>query len=62
MSTPTEAKPLTVDEIDEVLRHWSAKLHNDPDPLNRWHTLEVVDSWLDTRLRLEALAREQRDD
>lgn len=55
MSTPTKDKSLTMREIDEVLTHWSSKLHTDPDPINRWATLETVDAWLDARLRLEQL-------
>ena len=57
MSTPTQErdKPLTLSEIDDVLRHWAKKIHVDPDPLNRWACLNVTDQWLDTRLRYSEL-------
>jgi hypothetical protein len=61
VSTPTQErdKPLTLSEIDEVLRHWAKKIHVDPDPLNRWASLNVCDAWLDARARLRELDDEQ---
>ena len=64
MSTPTQErdKPLTLSEIDDVLRHWAKKIHVDPDPLNRWAQLNVADQWLDTRLRLAELNKDNPQD
>jgi hypothetical protein len=53
MSTPTVDRRLTLDDIDEVLRHWASKLHTDPDPINRWAYLNVCNAWLDARLAAE---------
>ncbi len=46
-----EVQRLSVPEIDTALLHWANKLHRDPDPLNRWATLNTVDQWLDCRNR-----------
>ena len=61
VSTPTQErdKPLTLGEIDDVLRHWAYKIHTDPDPLNRWACMNVADQWLDCRNRLRDLDDEQ---
>lgn len=57
VSTPTQErdKPLTLSEIDDVLRHWAKKIHTDPDPLNRWASMNTCDAWLDCRNRLREL-------
>ena len=60
MTSTTQVAPhdedrLTIGQIDEMLTHWSGKLHTDPDPLNRWAVVLTCDRWLDCRLRLTEL-------
>ncbi len=54
-----EVQRLTIREIDSALKHWANKLHTDPDPLNRWATLNTVDQWLDCRNRAAQLQETQ---
>jgi len=61
VSTPTQErdKPLTLSEIDEMLKHHADRIHVDPDPLSRWARFVVTDQWLDCRNRLAELDHEQ---